>query len=77
MWGTVLAVWTVAGVSVKAARALGIRSVDDVKEKFADTMLPYAERCQDALLPYRERLVSDQGSLKNSDMTARLKLSMR
>jgi hypothetical protein len=29
LWGTVLAVWTVAGVSVKAARSLGIRSARD------------------------------------------------
>ena len=29
LWGTVLAVWTVAGVSVKAARTLGIKSVRD------------------------------------------------
>jgi hypothetical protein len=27
MWGTLLAVWTVAGVTVKTAKSLGISSV--------------------------------------------------
>ena len=48
-----------------------------MKEKFGRAMLPYADRCHDALQPYREQLVSGQGSLKNSEMTARLKQSMR
>ena len=118
MWGTLLAVWTVAGVTVKTAKSLGISSVrcsgcqcahapalthraqvDDVKQKFERVMSPYAERCQDALEPYRDgvracvqhacharlrltrplsaQLLTGQGSLKNSEMTSRLKHMMR
>ena len=48
-----------------------------MKQQFERVMTPYAERCADALEPYREGLLTGQGSLKNSEVTARLKQSMR
>jgi hypothetical protein len=40
---------------ISSAHAVSPAQVADVKKKFGQVMVPYAERCHDALEPYREQ----------------------
>ena len=76
VWGTVLAVWVVGGVTVKAAKRMGISSVDDVRERVGATMLPLAATCRS----YMNRFASAPGAERNEaaqDLAGRLRLQMR
>ena len=76
-WGSLLCVWTVAGLTTRTARSLGISSAEDVRAKCGEAMEPYARSFQDMLLPIRERLQTGQGAPRVSELTTRLKASMR
>ena len=53
-WGSVLAVWAVGGLTLKAAKALHIDSVADIKGKVGNAMEPVAARLSAVMDPYRE-----------------------
>jgi len=52
-WGGTLAIWGTAAVTLTAARALGIRSVDDVKTVMRDRLTPLGEYVRSSFEPWR------------------------
>lgn len=59
-WGTVLAAWIGAGTAIYAVKALDIRSVDDVKEKFQAAMRPVGENVREYAAPFAEKVHSSE-----------------
>lgn len=55
VWGTILAAWGTSAVVIRSAKAMGISSLSDVRDKCNDVMYPVAERIYHKFEPVREK----------------------
>lgn len=60
-WGGTLAVWGTAVITVGACRALGIRSMDDVKRVMGEKLRPWANMVRDNMEPLKANLGTASG----------------
>jgi hypothetical protein len=70
MWGTILAVWSTATITLVGAKRLGITGFENMGERMREALRPYVESAEQAMAPYKVDLAALEGSAKTSPAAA-------
>jgi hypothetical protein len=58
VWGTILSLWCVGGLTVQMSKRMGIHSVADVQDRCAMALAPVAARARNYFSPLKQRVLA-------------------